>query len=260
MRLFSILCALIFLTVGLSIEVAAKDFGSFVTTEGSAPGSVKRVRNRASQGPTKSVWQFNLPAGYCNPKPYETGLDDSDCKYKSARSSRYEKGGSKAEQPKEAWYGWWVYFPADFPYGNRQTRGHYEFAYWHNRFCPHLTFASDAGTGSDLYLQTNARLGGYDCKPTLKQKVASFSELVGRWTRFEVRVIWSEGNDGLADVYINGKLRTRHRGRTLTRNAGPSNYFVHGVYLCCTRDVASIRQATVVFGDVSRARRREDLR
>lgn len=251
----TVLCA-----AGLPSGGASKDFGSFQTHDLSAPKSVKKVRNKSSSGPQQSIWQFNLPTGYCNPKRYQPGTDDSDCKYRSSRSSRVEKGGSKNTQPEEAWYGWWVYFPADFPIGRRQTRGHYEFAYWHNRYCPHLTFASDAGTGNDLYLQTNARIGGYDCKPTLKKKVASFSELLGKWTRFEVRVIWSEGNDGLAEVYLNGKLRARHSGRTLTMDVGRSNYFVYGVYLCCTQNVAAIKNATVVFGDVRRAASRDDLR
>lgn len=260
MRIVMLTFATIVFCAMVPSSAQAEDFGALVTTDLSAPGSVKRARNDMKTGPRGRVWKFSLPAGYCNPKRYEAGSDDSDCKYNSSRSTRVEKAQSKARQPKEAWYGWWVYFPRDFPYGRAQTRGHYEFAYWHNRFCPHLSFASFSGSDTALYLETNERVGGYDCRPTLKQKIVPFSELVGRWTRFEVHVVWSEGNDGFAEVYVNGELRTRHKGRTLTKNAGGANYFVHGIYLCCTQDVRSIRAASIVFGDVSRAATRSGLK
>lgn len=233
---------------------AARDFGSFRKDDLSAPQSVAKIKDPTGAAPTANVTAFTIPPGYCNPKPYEPGGTESDCTYNSTRAQMVEGARS---QPKEAWYGWWVYFPADFRFGSRQVKGHYEFAYWHNKQCPHLTFFSQ---GSDmLYLGTNRALGNYDCAPGKPLAVARFSELLGRWTQFEVHVVWSSGAAGRAEVYLNGDLRTTLSGPTLTKGLENTNYFKYGIYLCCTADAAQIRGTSLLFAGVKRASSREGL-
>ena len=122
---------------------------TLVTDDLSAPKSVATVKDPTGGAPTAKVYSFKIPPAYCNDKPYDKGSKDSDCTWKSTRSQIREnvfatkKNGTA--QPKQSWYGWYVFFPADFVYGSRQTKGNYEFAYWHNHQCPHLTFQNSAG-------------------------------------------------------------------------------------------------------------------
>lgn len=245
----ALICALL-----LPAMAEARDFGGFRKDELSAPKSVGKVKDPTGNAPTGSVIAFSIPPGYCNPKPYEPGGKESDCTYNSTRAQMVEGGKS---QPKEAWYGWWVYFPKDFRYGSRQVKGHYEFAYWHNHQCPHLTFFSE--NSDTLYLGTNRALGNYECEPDQRLPVVRFSELLGRWTQFEVHVIWSSGAAGRAEVYVNGDLRTSLSGATLTKGLENINYFKYGIYLCCTADAATIRGTQLMFTGVKRADSREGL-
>ena len=199
---------------------------------------------------------FTIPQGFCNDTPYEAGRADSDCFYKSARAQKAQKAHT---QPKEAWYGWWVYFPSDFPFGKRQTNGHYEFAYWHNFQCPHVTFANNAGQSDALYLETNTSLGNYQCAKRDNIRVATFSELAGKWTRFEMFVRWSSSKSGHINLFINGEERLNRNMITLTPGLENTNYFKYGIYLCCTDNVANIRAMKIFFAGVRQAKSRDGL-
>ncbi len=239
------------------------NFDPFVTDDHSAPKSVATVKDPTGGAPTARVYSFKIPPAYCNKKPYDKGSTDSDCTWKSTRSQIREnvfatkKNGTA--QPKQSWYGWHVYFPADFVYGWKQTKGNYEFAYWHNHQCPHLTFQNSAGRDNSLYLQTNRALGNYECAPGANVKVADFKDLVGKWTRFEVFVNWASDDTGKAQVYLDGKLAVDFSGPTLTKGYEKINYFKFGIYLCCTEDVAQIKGTNLYFAGVKRAPTREGL-
>lgn len=256
MRFFDCLRALAVLLLFTGTVAEADGFGSFKRDEMSAPKTAGKVKDPTGASPASPVFGFRIPAGYCNPKPYEPGGKESDCLYGSARSQMVE--GSK-KQPKEAWYGWYVYFPADFPYGPRQTKGHYEFAYWHNKQCPHLTFSNDAGSGGMLNLEHNRALGNYECEPVYKVPVVSFKKLLGKWTKFETHVRWSSGKDGLVEIYVDGELAVTKNGPTLVKGFENTNYFKFGTYICCTGDAARIRENSVYFSGVKRASSRDGL-
>ncbi len=260
---FAALAALVLLQI--VVPAHSQDTGDFdplVTVDLSAPNSVKIIPDPTGSAPTDKVYSFTIPEGYCSNKRYGSGAD-SDCTWKSTRSSIREnvsatkKNGSV--QPKQAWYGWSVYFPEDFKYGQKQTRGHYEFAYWHNGQCPHLTFFNLAGLNDTVYLGTNKAEGNYECTPGSRLKVADFKNLVGKWNRFEVFVKWANDDDGEAKVYLDGKFVLHYKGPTLTAGYENKNYFVFGIYLCCTNDVASIKGTNALFAAVKRADTREGL-
>lgn len=250
----------------MSQAAQAQDIGSFdplVVDDLSAPKSVATVKDPTGQAPTARVNSFKIPPAYCNNRPYDKSGKDSDCTWKSTRSQIREnvfatkKNGTA--QPKQSWYGWHVYFPADFAYGTNQTKGNYEFAYWHNHQCPHLTFQNSAGRDNSLYLQTNRALGNYDCAPGANLKVADFKDLVGKWTKFEVFVNWANDDTGKAQVYLDDKLAVDFSGPTLTKGYEKINYFKYGIYLCCTDDVAKIKGTNLYFAGVKRAATREGL-
>lgn len=245
------------------VAIAQEGFDPLVVDDLSAPKTVKKIKDPTGKAPSKTVYSFKLPQGYCNPKRYDPSSDDSDCKWKSTRSQYREnvfatkKNGTA--QPKESWYGFHVFFPEDFPYGFKQTKGHYEFAYWHNHQCPHMTFSNLAGQEDVLQLEFNRALGNYECEPRTKLPVAKFKDLVGKWSKFEVFVRWANDANGQATIYLNGSQVQDYKGPTLVVGLEKINYFKFGIYLCCTQDVKQIREANVLFANVSRAPAREGL-
>ena len=231
-------------------------FGAFIKDDLSAPGTVNKIADPTGSAPTSKVHAFSLPSGYCNPKKYDAGAKDSDCTWNSSRSQMRQ---SSKSQPKEAWYGWYTYFPPDFAYGSRQTKGHYEFAYWHNHQCPHLSFSGGPKNDGNLYIETNKALGNYECGPRDLIKVATFKELLGHWVRFEVFVKWSNDSTGQAIVYLDGKQRAVLNGATLTKGLESINYFKFGIYLCCTKDFRQIRGTSMLYAGVRSGGSRKDL-
>jgi hypothetical protein len=242
--------------LSLAAPASAEGFGSFGKEDLNPPGGAKRMVDLTGSAPVSKVDVFTIAAGYCNPQRYDPSTPDSDCYYNSTRAQMVQQ---RHTQPSDAWYGWWMYLPDDFPYGTRQVKGHYEFAYWHNKQCPHLTFASIAGKSNDLVLQTNIRVGNYDCRPNTSVSVARFSDLVGRWTQFEVFVRWGDAAKGHVTLYINGDLALDRDMATITPGMEAKNYFKYGIYLCCTADIARIKPMQAMFAAVRSARSREGL-
>ncbi len=168
---------------------------------------------------------------------------------------------NKFTQPAQSWYGWSVYFPTDFAFGNRQTPGHYSFAYWHNHQCAHLNFSNGRGSSNDgnLYFETSRSFGDYQCAENDVIKVASFADLVGKWTRFEVFVKWASDDSGRAQIYLDGVLKVDYAGPTLTKGLEKINHFKFGIYLCCAKNVTRIKGTNLYFANVRSAKTREGL-
>ncbi len=213
---------------------------------------------------SKEIYHFSIPSGYCNNKKYDKNSDDSDCKYNSTRAQIHEDVWKfkkyKLGQPKESWYGWYVFFPQEFPTGKNQVEGGYEFFYWHNGKCPNLTFWSPAGAELDmLYLATNVSIGGYDCKQDRRIPIIKLSDIRNRWARFEVFVNWSLEKDGKALVFLDDKLVVDYSGRTLTPSLDKINYFKFGIYLCCTKNYKDIKGMDLLISGVKRSNTRAGL-
>jgi Polysaccharide lyase len=240
------------------------DFDPFKTVDLSAPGSVNIVADPTGTAPDKKVYSFALREAYCSKVRYGNS-NDSDCAFGSSRSQMLEDVSATKKngnvQPKQAWYGWSVYYPEDFLYGKKQTSGFYQFAYWHNGQCQHLTFSNVSGSDDTLYLSTSRKMGkkSFECSPGPRVRVADFKDLVGKWNRFEVFVNWANDDSGEVKVYLNGKYVVHYRGPNLTEGFELKNYFVFGVYLCCTLDVKKIKGTSLLYANVKRATTREAL-
>jgi uncharacterized membrane protein (Fun14 family) len=260
-------CAVTAVVLAVAFQpVVAQDIGTFdpfVADDHSVADTVATIDDPTGQAPSAKVYSFRIPAGSCSDELYEPGSEESDCFFNSARSQIRENVFATKRnanvQPKESWYGWAVYFPEDFAYGTKQTKGSFEFAYWHNHQCPHLTFVHWPSRDGTLYLGTNKALGNYECTPGPTLKVADFSDLVGKWSRFEMFVKWANDETGEAKVYLNGQYVIHYKGPTLTAGYENVNYFKFGLYLCCTPNVATIKEASVLYASVKRADKREDL-
>lgn len=231
----------------------AKDaFEKFKVEPLGAKGSYQRIPDPTGDAQSPMVESFTILPGKCK---------GTDCQQKSVRSQVYEPKPFQ-KQPKEAWYGWSMYLPADFPAGSAQAAtGLYSLAYWHNGDCPHVGFVSDTGFGTKLRLQTMTvpKDGSNDCHPDTMIEFADLDDLRGEWHRFEVHIKWSTGDDGMVDVFLDGEEVVSFSGRTVSLEKPTPNYFKYGVYLCCTKGNGLVAPATILYKDIARADTREGL-
>jgi hypothetical protein len=241
-------------------------FDPIVIEELSAPNTVGLVNDPTGSAPAAKVYSFEIPTGYCNPKPYDAahGDRDNDCRQQSVRSQMWENVFATKKnangQPRESWYSFALFIPDDYPYGTRQTYGLNSLFYFHNGECAHLALVDFAGRDDALYLAfSNAALGGHECSPGARLKVADFKDLVGHWSRFEMFVRWAKDPSGEAKVWVDGKLVTEWNGVTLTPGLESINYMKFGLYLCCTGDVARVKDARLFYASIKRADSREGL-
>lgn len=242
--------------LGLWLATSAastQDFGGFLKEPINAPGSYQVVANPTGTGPSGKVHRFHIKPGPGSSKSYDNLA--SDCDFNSIRAQAYEKGKS---QPAEAWYGWSMYVPGDFPMGRGQPAGgHLALAYWHSGECPHLEIAVPEGS-TRLILQSR-RMQGKSCMPGDRITLGDLGAWRGRWLRVEMHVRWSKAKDGLAEAHIDGRKVGTIAGPTLTTGVPNKNYFKFGLYLCCTSGTKGIAPATAYFADLTRAKTRAGL-
>jgi hypothetical protein len=258
------------LFVAFSSGAIAENYGDlgygarkpFFEHDNNAPQSYRRISDPTGMSPTRKVHEFRIGPGFCSNNQYKNS-QNSDCAYNSVRSELVEDVWEKDRlvQPPAAWYGFSTFFPRDFSETQQRARGSYIFAQWHNGQCPHLSFWSGADPRGrrGLFLITQEVVSGYDCRITSYDLIANFDQLKGSWTNFEVYVKWSEGSDGRAVIYRDGRPVVDRRGRTLTRNVDQLNRFSFGIYLCCTRGTNLIEPTRVLFSNIQRGKSRESL-
>ncbi len=228
-----------------------------------APNSAKIVPDPTGSAPTADVYSFRIPSGYCNPHRYDPSSPDNDCDQQSVRSQVWENVFATKKnangQPKQSWYGFSVYFPVNFPYGPQQTKGLLSLFYFHNRQCAHVALQTQAGVDDAIYVAMSNAAGNHQCTPGPQLKVAEFKDLLGKWTRFELFIKWSNDKTGQVKVYVDGKFAAEFDGPTFTLGFENVNYTKFGLYLCCTENVAQVKEASVFYAAVKRADTREGL-
>ena len=248
MKFQSLLAVAILFLTSNSFGHAKDAFEKFKEEPLNKKGSHRRIADPTGEAPSPKVDSFSIVPGKCKGR---------DCSSNSVRSQVFEPAPFQ-KQPKEAWYGWNMYFPANFPIGPEQAAtGLYSFAYWHNADCPHLGIVSDTGFGTKLRLQTMT--GSDECAPDTMIQIGDLKELRGKWLRFQVHTKWSTGDDGMTEVYLNGDQVASFKGRTLSVENPKRNFFKYGVYLCCTKGVELVTPATVLYTGVARSDTREGL-
>lgn len=238
-------CSLLFWCGG----ALAQDFGGFGELREepiNAPGKFQLIDDPTGAAVTPKVYSFTISPGACSSQKYDNG--NSDCTLQSVRTQLYQVSRT---QPEEAWYQWQMYLPADFPAGDWQGAGGlYQFAYFHNGECPHLNFTSETLRNARLSLQINRMING-NCVPEKLIDLGDIAAMRGTWQRFELHARWSKGDDGFAKVFINGDRVADYTGHTL--NEGPNRtFFKFGIYLCCTKGVEGVREATNYFTGIQR--------
>lgn len=249
-------------TVGSANAESLGRFSSngFFETESNQPDSYSRITDPTGVAPTTKVYRFSISGNYCSSKKYKDGQSD-DCKFQSVRSQLSEDVYKRnvLVQPRQQWYGWYMYLPKDFPLNGSQPSGQYIFAEFHNGQCPHIAISNQPGENNTLFLVTNRALGGSKCAQDTIIKVGNLEQMRGRWVRFEMYVDWSK-DDGKVELYIDGKATANFEGRTLTVGHERLNYFMFGIYLCCTASVSRVKDATLMFAGVKSAKARSGLK
>jgi hypothetical protein len=160
--------------------------------------------------------RFEVRQGDCSAQP-----GWSDCEMDRERSEMSELKPYTA-LGKPTWYSWSIWFDNSWPDISPVTTTVGQF-HQRDQSVPAVLFIQRDGryflrleSAKDLYPNNNVRT------------LLTEQELRGRWHQVVVFAVWSTGNNGVLQVWINGKQRLDHRGPN-TINTTPV-YFKYGIY------------------------------
>ena len=242
------------------------DFSKFEETDNIKPGSQSFVADPLGSGGV--VESFYIDGTSCQ---------GNDCQYNSVRSSVTtniwdDPRPKTITSPKQAWYSFEIYFPNDFPYGFEQQKGSYIFTeFKESNECASFYFSHVNGyNDSSFFLYLAEFTGGRDarfrnapeeCISYLEAKVGDMDDMRGKWTRFEYYVRWSENDDGLIEVYRDGKNVLIHNGRNCRKiqNCLSRNLHYYGIYKPNNEVLSGVVPATVFYRNVSMSQTRDEL-
>ncbi len=258
-RLLGCIVLILIPFASIAREISLSGFGEdlFHETIGrNQPGGFHMVEDPLNNSGGKKIFEFSVVPGPCF---------EDDCESNSARSTLQQ---GKAKQPKEAWYGWDMYFPPDFAYGPKQVSGFNIYNEWKDQDNCMLVGLTNFGGWTapqsgqpDMNLSwrmQNSQLAG-DCPIVLQKPIASFDELLGKWNRFEAFIRWSKKKDGKVQIYLDGNLKLDYDGVTCFANCNKKMYYLFGHYICCTEDTESIVASKVYYKNISRSEERSGL-
>ncbi len=96
-------------------------------------------------------------------------------------------------------------------------------------------------------------------RPMVIKTVVPPSQVQGRWHDVRVQAVWSTGDEGMINVWINDRLVHQHRGRNLNRNVAPT--FKFGVYRSgLGRIERPVPTQIVIYDEIRRGRTEADVR
>jgi hypothetical protein len=228
---------------------------SFEQVPNMQPDSMKLVADPANPSSANTVLSFTVTPQKCI---------DSDCEQQSARSA--VKQCQEGNQPKEIWYGWEMYLPANFPHNGQQIRGFQQLVEWKDQNeCGTASTAIDAYLGGEFLTwimqvptgKKQEQFGG-SCDQIKNFALARVDAIVGKWIKFELYAVWSKGSDGRFELYVDGVKRVNYSGPTCV-NCDRRNQAAFGNYICCTPNSEKLLPSTVYYRSISSAKRREEL-
>ena len=221
------------------------DFGPFMRSLNNTSYGYQVIPDITDSASTKLIEKFEVRPGDCY---WNKGWND--CKKDRERSELSEQ---KKTTPvgSEAWYGWSIYFPADYPnvFPTKVALGQFHQAYSH----PVWMFQNGPG-GYHL----DDHISG-----TKKQySLISEADLRGRWHTIEVYARWEKDNSGAFQVWVNGEQKVDYRGPTMDADIV---YFKYGVYRSFlsrykkAQKVNALPPQTVYYSNVKRGKNRASL-
>lgn len=250
--IFSVIAALSVCSVGPSFAEIYRGLGQLALGDWNQKDSYSIVTDPTGLSSTEKVQSFHIEPGCTS---------DDDCLYKSVRS--IVRQDFNAKQPKEAWYGWEMYFPRTFTTARQQpSKGYYTFLNFKSFNCPYLSIRNMQGTSKViLELNSSTGSGNNDCVSGQSFDLFDIESVRGQWVRVEMFIRWSKKEDGIVKIYINGKLAANYQGRTKSTHTekNGANYMGYGLYLCCSQDDTAVKPTTILFTNVSRANSQDRL-
>lgn len=271
-QFLAVVATLLLATLGLTSQLSAQnkfehgDFATFMFASNNKSKSYAVEKN--PDGTDELVESFYIDGTKCRA---------DDCKHGSVRSQLKtnisdDKRSRSITSPKKAWYSFEIYLPKEFSYGTSQVRGNYIFTeFKESNPCPGLFFSSrNQNIDTSLYLIIGEATGKIDtklpgkpasCSQDYKAKVNDISAMLGKWTRFEFFVNWSEGEDGYVEVYSDNVKVLEHSGKNckVLSQCLERNQFYYGIYKPNNADLKSVSPAKVYYRNVSMAQKREEL-
>lgn len=235
---------LVFLLAFIALPACGSDKGDFARFERSlnnTPHGFQIIADPTGTPPCARIERFEVRAGDCA----TNGLW-SDCRTNRERSELSEFD-SRSFDGDEAWYGFSVYLPDDWPdvWPTKTV-----IAQWHQQR-QHVVWMLLHQRGS---LVLDNQSGGTSSE---RIELMPADQLRGRWWRIEMHAKWSTGKDGQIRLYVNGEQMAERRGPNMTAT---KVYFKYGVYRSfISRYGHPVPTQTAYFADVRKAKNREGL-
>lgn len=188
--------------------------------------------------------RFELRQGDCGEQP-----GWSDCAMDRERTELSElKPYTPLNQP--TWYAWSIWFDRTWQDISPVTTTVGQF---HQR---------DSSVPAVLFIQKDGRYylrleSAKNLYPNNVRTLLVDSELRGRWHRIVVFANWSTGDDGILQVWINGKQRLNLSGANTT-NTTPV-YFKYGIYRSFVSRVPNRPTQIVYIDEVAKGPTRESV-
>ena len=228
----------------------AIDHGTFTGAKRSLndkPWGYTIVANTDAGSTVKNIERFEVRAGDCGSDP-----GWSDCANDRERSEiTFAPDNSVGS---EMWYGLNILVPKDYINVYPTKVDFFQF-YQPDPNGPVWMFQN---YGGGLYIDRQV-----NHKDTIIQPLMTAAELNGKWHNVILHVKWSNGKDGLFEVYIDNVPKYAYTGPTLE---GKTVYFKYGIYRTyLTRyeakfNVKALPTQVLYFNNVRRANTRTGLK
>ena len=239
-----VLCLLI---LSSCATISRGNFGAFKRSLNNKPHGYSVEEDVTGSAPKELIEVFEVRPGDCGRSD-----DWSDCKNDRERSelSQAEKDNLAGD---EYWYGWEIYFPEDYTniYPTKVALGQF-----HQKSSHPVWMFQNSNGGYHLDDQVLGSTSRYHTLITQE-------DLLGKWHKVEVHVIWSTKEDGLFEVWVNNEKKVTHKGKTMSAK---QVYFKYGIYRSFMKryknkfNETEVPGQTVYFSNVKRAKNRDGLK
>ena len=210
---FSLWCALCL------APCAAQDrgtFGEFRRSLNTTSYGYRLIKDVTGKAPTRNIEAFEV-------RPGDAGKDDwyDDTKNDDTKNDRERSELSQVKKDQKhgdtQWYGWYLYFPANYPniFPVKVTLGQF-----HQQSARPAWMFENADGGYWLYNQVSG-------KTKEKYPLIDENNLRGKWHKIEIHAHWSKDSDGFLKVWTNGTLKVDYHGITMSAER---IYFKYGLY------------------------------
>lgn len=226
-------------------DMSHGDFGPFMRSLNNTSYGYQVIQDITEGAPTKLIEKFEVRPGDCY---WNKGWNDCEQDRERSELSEQQKTTSVGS---DAWYGWSIYFPDDYPnvFPTKVALGQFHQANSH-----------------PIWMFQNGR-GGYHLDDHISgtkknYELISEANLRGQWHKIEVHARWEKDDSGVFQVWVNGKQKVDYQGPTMDADIV---YFKYGVYRSFLSRYKQAKQLNAVppqivyYSNVKRGKNRASL-